>query len=134
MSTEDPYPQPNPPEFNPAIGKPLPARTAFERVATYRKDEESRGRKRGDYTESEFFGIRAIQDLIDRNPGSVGIRFYYGINTDDPDGPNARRLTLVAVDSKGRDLFAGGDLRGLKDTGDGETLGDGLNCPRHCPQ
>lgn len=133
MSTNDPSPQPEPIKFDRNVGRKLFASEALGRTAAYRKDEESRGRKRGDYTESEFFGIDAIQGLIDQHPGCVGIRFYYGINARDAEGYEARRLTLVAVDAAGQDLFRGGDLRGLKDEGDGETLGDGYDCPRRCP-
>ena len=131
MSEIDPRPEPT--KFDRHVGRKLPAKEAIERVAAYRKDEEGRGNKRGGYTESEFFGADAIQEFIKGHPGCIGIRFYYGINADDPDGRNVRRLTLVAVDAHGRDIFTGGDLRGLKDPGDGEALGDGYTCPRHCP-
>lgn len=133
MEAETNHPQPGPFVFHPNVGQPLPAREALHRTAAYRRDEESHGHKRGEYTESEFFGIDMIQDLIRRHPGAVGIRCYYGINAHDPDGSNTRRLTLVAVDAKGHDLFTGGSLRGIKDPGDGETLGDGYTCPKHCP-
>ncbi len=134
MSTGDKYPRPESTPFVRTAGDGIKAKEALERTAAYRKDEESRGHKRGEYTESEFFGAETIQELLRQHPGSVGIRFYYGINVNDPDGPNARRLTLVAVDAAGKDIFKGGDLRGLKDPGDGEAVGDGINCPRHCPQ
>lgn len=133
MNTESDNPQPKPTVFDRNVGRRLLAKEARQRIAAYRKDEESRGRKRGEYTESEFFGIDVIEDLIKRNPNAVGIRCYYGINAKDEDGDNVRRLTIVAVDAQGRDLFLGGDLRGLKDDGDGDTLGDGFTCPRHCP-
>ncbi len=126
-------PQPKPTRFTPEIGRRISTKEALERTAAYREDEEGRGNKREEYTEAEFFGRGVIEDLIRRHPDCVGIRMYYGINADDPDGPNTRRLTLVAVDAKGNDLFTGGDLRGLKDEGDKQAVGDGFTCPRHCP-
>ncbi len=120
-------------EFGRGIGRKLTAKEALYRTEAHRKDEESRGNKPETYTEAEFFGLDVIEDLIKRNPGCVGIRMYYGINANDPDGPNTRRLTLVAVDAKGKDVFNGGSLRGLKDDGDGDAVGDGYTCPRHCP-
>lgn len=132
MTTEEQYPRPEPFEFDRTIGRKLKAEEARTRIAAYRRDEEGRNRKRGEYTESEFFGIDRILEIIRQNPAAVGIRFYYGINERDEDGPNVRRLTLVAVDGQGKDLFRGGDLRGLKDDGDDDTVGNGYTCPRHC--
>ena len=67
-----------------------------------------------DITTAEYFGKSALEDLLSQN-GCVGIRVYYGIDSD-----MKKRLVIVGVNGEGNDLY------------EGNLMEVGVICPPFC--
>ena len=123
-------------DYHGDVGRFLTGQDAIARTTRHRQRKEEQGFKPGSYTRGEFFGINRINKLLGRKD-CVGIRIYYGKTYEDRDdnltnegeGELTSRLILVGVRADGTDIFD--DPTGQKD-GDGDALGDGHDCPRHC--
>lgn len=119
------------------VGRFLSGADARSRTSRYRDYKRKQGYKPDSFTRAEFFGINRINKLLGRED-CVGIRIYYGKTYEDRDGNLVddgagdlkSRLILVGVRADGTDIFE--DPTGKKDGGDGDALGDGFECPRHC--
>lgn len=120
------------------VGRFLTGKDAVARTSRYKTHKEKeQGCAPDSYTRGEFFGINRINKLLGRKD-CVGIRIYYGKTFEDSDenlveegnGELRSRLVIVGVRADGSDIFD--DKTGLKGDGDGEALGDGHTCPRHC--
>ena len=130
------------PIFNEDAGKFLSVKTAQNLKDTYYNGKLASGLKKEEVTRSEFFGATKIKQLLEQ-PDCVGIRIHYanrwedekGVEVPPTTGKLTKRLLLTGVDSSGRDLPTTTTGGGLKDDGDGGTrvVGDGYNCPQHCP-
>lgn len=124
-------------KYNGDVGRFLTGQDAIARTTRYKRHKEGRGFKPGTYTRGEFFGINRINKLLGRED-CVGIRIYYGRTFEDKDenpvgegeGEMKPRLVIVGVRADGSDIFD--DKTGLKGDGDGDALGDGHTCPKHC--
>lgn len=124
-------------KYNGDVGRFLTGQDAIARTNRYKKRKEEQGYKPDTFTRGEFFGINRINKLLGRKD-CVGIRIYYGRTFEDKDenlveegiGEMKPRLVIVGVRADGSDIFD--DKTGLKDEGDGDALGDGHICPRHC--
>lgn len=125
-------------KFHGNVGRFLNGKDAVDRTTRYKRHKEQNQRcAPGSYTRGEFFGINRINKLLGRKD-CVGIRIYYGKTYEDKDenpvnegeGELRSRLVLVGVRADGSDIFD--DKTGLKGDGDGDALGDGYSCPRHC--
>ncbi len=124
-------------KFDGDVGRFLTAHDARSRTTRYREHKRKLGHKPDSFTRAEFFGINRINRLLGRKD-CVGIRIYYGKTYEDQDenpvaegeGELKSRLVIVGVRADGTDIFD--DPTGLKDAGDGDALGDGTCCPRHC--
>jgi hypothetical protein len=109
-------------------------------TTAYRDRKLAVGLATDDYVRSEYFGINQIKQLLS-HPDCVGIRVHHakrwedidGKPTDEGVGQLKPRVLLTAVDARGKDIAIQNSTIGLKDgPEDGDTLGDGLPCPRHC--
>ena len=119
------------------VGSFLSGHDARARTSRFKKRKEEQGYKPDSFTRAEFFGSNRINHLLGRKD-CVGIRIYYGKRHEDADGNLVddgagdlkSRMVIVGVRADGTDIFD--DQTGLKDPGDGDALGDGYECPRHC--
>lgn len=126
------------PIFNKEAGKYYSVRKAQPLKDTYYNAKLAAGLKENEFVRSEFFGLDKIMQLLSRD-GCVGIRIHYARRWEDEDGRETTpgkgkltpRLLLTAVDDRGRDILR--DLIGLKDSDDDGVVGNGHNCPQHCP-
>lgn len=124
-------------KFHGDAGRFLSGHDAVARTERYKKRKHEQGHEPDTFTRAEFFGINRINKLLGRKD-CVGIRIYYGKNFEDKDenpcaegeGELKSRMVIVGVRADGTDIFD--DKTGLKDAGDGDALGDGWTCPRHC--
>ncbi|MBO0948768.1 hypothetical protein [Fibrella forsythiae] len=124
-------------KFHGDVGRFLTGQDARSRTARYKRYKQEKGYKPDTFARAEFFGINRINKLLGRKD-CVGIRIYYGKTHEDVDGNVVddgqgelkSRLVLVGVRADGTDIFD--DPTGRKDPGDGDALGDGFECPRHC--
>jgi hypothetical protein len=80
--------------FTGSEGAPIALTTAADWTAAYRSANPGT-------TIAHFFGDKIIQDILAQE-GCVGIRMYYGIDTD-----GASQLILVGADSEEKDLVEG---------------------------
>ncbi|MEZ0486841.1 hypothetical protein [Fibrella aquatica] len=125
-------------KFHGDVGRFLTGNDARSRTARFKRYKQEQGFKEETFTRGEFFGINRINKLLGRKD-CVGIRIYYGKTYEDQDenpvadgeGELKSRMVIVGVRADGSDIFD--DKTGLKDPGDGDALGDGFICPRHCP-
>ena len=125
-------------KFHGDVGSFITSHDALARTTRFKKRKEEQGYKPDTFTRAEFFGSNRINHLLGRKD-CVGIRIYYGKRHEDADenpvgegeGDLKARMVIVGVRADGSDIFD--DTTGLKDGGDGDALGDGNTCPRHCP-
>lgn len=124
-------------KFHGDVGRLLSGRDAIDRTDLFKKYKHEKGFKPDTFTRAEFFGINRINKLLGRSD-CVGIRIYYGKRFEDQDenpvyegkGDLKPRMVIVGVRADGTDIFD--DPTGLKGDGDGDALGDGHTCPKHC--
>ncbi|MFD2571448.1 hypothetical protein ACFSUS_12435 [Spirosoma soli] len=128
--------------FTENAGRFLSKRETKSLKEAYRDRKLAAGLKEDDYVRSEFFGMNQIQHLLSQ-PGCVGLRIHHAKRWEDEDGNPTEsgvgqlkpRVLLTGVDKMGNDMPIRSSQAGLKDMpddGDGETLGEGHICPRHC--
>ena len=88
-------------DFNPNAGGEITLQAAAKLTRNFRIANPG-----DEVIKAHYFGNDII-DLIRNQPGSVGIRIYYGI-----DDEGANQLVLTGVDSNGDDMYNGvlGDL------------------------
>ena len=79
--------------FDGTEGGEITLQTAVDMCAEYR-------RLNSGATKAHFFGKDILNDILDQE-GCVGIRMYYGIDSDDQ-----KQLVLVGVDSDEKDMTA----------------------------
>ena len=106
----------------------------------YLERKVAAGLKPDEYTRSEYFGINQVMALLEQ-PGCMGLRIHHAKRWEDADGNPTEpgkgelkpRVLLTGVDAKGHDMAPKTSRAGLKDIDDdGQALGDGPVCPRHC--
>jgi len=126
--------------FTKDAGRFLKSREANAMTGEYRERKVSVGLKPDEYTRSEYFGINQVMALLEQ-PGCMGLRVHHAKRWEDADGNPTEpgkgelkpRVLLTGVDAEGHDMPIREGSAGLKDgDDDGQALGDGPVCPRHC--
>lgn len=91
---------------------------------------------KGNVRQSEFFGKNKLNILLDKGKigkDILGVRIYYGLAPEDENsaisatGKSSPRLFLVPVGLDGKDIEF--DISSLKDTPNGDGLGEGVPQP-----
>ena len=112
-------------------------------TSAYRERKEKQGIPEAECVRSEYFGADHVLRLLSQ-PGCMGLRIHQAKRWEDADGNPTEsgkgqlkpRVLLTGVDTNGRDMPIYADTKGMKDMpqdgGDGEAVGDGHTCPRHC--
>lgn len=127
--------------FTEDAGRFVSPREVEQLKETYRQRKLDAGIPEDDFVRSEYFGINQVMHLLSQ-PGCVGLRVHHAKRWEDAggnpvspqDGQLRPRVLLTGVDGNGNDMPIRADNRSLKDgDGDGQALGDGYQCPQHCP-
>jgi hypothetical protein len=129
--------------FTQDAGRFLTPQEIKSMTGAYRTRKVAAGISEDEYVRSEYFGINQVMQLLSQ-PGCIGLRIHHAKRWEDIDGNPTEegeghlkpRVLLTGVDARGNDMPIRSDYGGLKDMpgGDeGEALGDGFQCPRHCP-
>lgn len=129
--------------FTQDAGRFLNLHESESMTGAYRERKIAAGISEDDYVRSEYFGINQVMQLLSQ-PGCIGLRVHHAKRWEDADGNPVEagkgqlkpRVLLTGVDASGKDMPIRRDYAGLKDMpGDdqSEALGDGFQCPRHCP-
>lgn len=127
--------------FTKDAGRFLKPREVDALTGAYREQKVKVGLKPDEFIRSEYFGINQVMALLEQ-PGCTGLRIHHAKRWEDTDGNPTEpgegqmkpRVLLTGVDAEGRDMPIRANRAGLKDgDDDGQALGDGHTCPRHCP-
>jgi len=128
--------------FTKDAGRFLKSPEADALTGAYREQKVKVGLKTDEFTRSEYFGINQVMALLEQ-PGCMGLRIHHAKRWEDADGNPTEpgkgqlkpRVLLTGVDAKGHDMPIHATRTGLKDgDDDGQALGDGHSCPRHCAE
>ena len=129
--------------FTKDAGRVLKPAEVQKMTGAYRERKAAIGIPEDECVRSEYFGADHVLHLLNQ-PGCMGLRIHQAKRWEDADGKPTEsnkghlkpRVLLTGVDANGKDMPVFTDQKGMKDMpqdgGDGEAVGDGHTCPRHC--